>query len=86
MERKVQKVKGKLKSAVVDIPIVTEDIRLSALLKLCGIADTGGAANEMVRSGDVRVDGEVCTVRGKHLKPGALVSVSGSFFRVVRAQ
>ncbi len=52
------------------VSIHTEFIRLDALLKLSGLAMSGGQAKELVQSGAVRVNGEVCTMRGKKLRPG----------------
>ncbi len=57
------------------VTIDTEYIRLDALLKLSGEADTGGMAKVMVQSGEVLVNGEVCTMRGKKLRNGDTVTV-----------
>ena len=46
------------------IAIRTEFIKLDALLKFAGVCETGGHAKEAVQSGDVKVNGEVCTMRG----------------------
>ncbi len=55
--------------------IQTEFIRLDALLKLAGIADTGGQAKWMIQDGKVSVNGENCTMRGKKIRPGDTVTV-----------
>lgn len=52
-----------------EIRIHTDYIRLDALLKLAGMADTGGAAKVLVQAGKVRVNGEICTQRGRKLRP-----------------
>lgn len=52
------------------ISIRTEFIRLDALLKLAGAFDTGGQAKFAVQNGQVLVNGEICTMRGKKLRPG----------------
>ena len=52
------------------ISITTEFIKLESLLKLAGIAMTGGEAKERIQAGEVQVNGEVCTMRGKKLRPG----------------
>lgn len=52
------------------VPISTEWIRLDALLKLTGAAETGGEAKILIQSGRVLVDGEICLQRGKKLRPG----------------
>ena len=57
------------------ITITTEFIRLDALLKLGGALDTGGQAKFVIQNGEVEVNGEVCTMRGKKIRPGDTVSV-----------
>ncbi len=52
------------------IKIDSEFIRLQDLLKLCGLCDTGGFAKVVIQNGEVKVNGEVCTMRGKKLRPG----------------
>ena len=52
------------------VPIHTEFIQLQAFLKMMGIAETGGRAKEMIQDGIIRVNGEVCTARGKKLRNG----------------
>lgn len=39
--------------------------------------ETGGEAKEAIQGGEVRVNGEVCTMRGKKLRPGDVVELSG---------
>lgn len=50
------------------ITITTEFIRLDALLKLGGALDTGGQAKFVIQNGEVEVNGEVCTMRGKKMQ------------------
>ena len=66
------------------IQIDTEFIRLDALLKLAGAVDTGGRAKFVVQGGEVQVNGEVCTMRGKKLRPGDTVDYAGRGFEVVQ--
>ena len=47
------------------IRITTEFIKLDALLKFAGLCETGGEAKELIQGGAVKVNGEVCTMRGK---------------------
>ena len=60
-----------------EIAINTPFIRLDSLLKLSGAAETGGHAKVMVQGGDVLVNGEICTMRGKKLVAGDKVQVIG---------
>lgn len=59
------------------VPITTEFIKLDALLKFAGISETGGEAKQAIQDGEVLVNGEVCTMRGKKLRPGDRVELSG---------
>lgn len=52
------------------IPINTEFIKLEALLKLANVVSSGGEAKVLIQDGQVTVNGEVCTQRGKKLRPG----------------
>jgi len=52
------------------VKINTEFIRLDALLKFSGVMETGGEAKLAIQNGEVTVNGEVCTMRGKKLRPG----------------
>ena len=67
------------------ILIHTEFIKLDALLKYAGLCETGGEAKELVQGGAVKLNGEVCTMRGKKLRPGDKVSFQGLDFEVVKA-
>lgn len=57
------------------IEISTEFIKLDSLLKFAGIAAVGGEAKFMVTSGAVMVNGEVCVMRGKKIRPGDIVTI-----------
>ncbi|MBS1405328.1 MAG: RNA-binding S4 domain-containing protein [Oscillospiraceae bacterium] len=59
------------------IAIKTEFIKLDQLLKFSGVADIGSEAKQMVLDGIVNVNGEVCTMRGKKIRPGDLVEITG---------
>ena len=67
------------------ISIETEFVRLQDLLKLSGAADTGGEAKLAVQAGEVLVNGQVCTMRGKKLRPGDTVSFRGEEYAVAYA-
>ena len=59
------------------ITITTEFIRLDALLKLGGALDTGGQAKFVIQNGEVEVNGEVCTMRGKKCVIGDYAEYNG---------
>ena len=60
------------------IRITTEYIKLQDLLKFSGAAETGGEAKEAIQAGEGRVNGEVCTMRGKKLRPGDRADWNGT--------
>ncbi|WP_303162518.1 RNA-binding S4 domain-containing protein [Ruminococcus champanellensis] len=53
--------------------IRTEFIKLDSLLKYAGLTDTGGFAKELIQGGQVKVNGEICTMRGKKIRSGDVV-------------
>lgn len=59
------------------IEIKTEYIKLDALLKYAALVPSGGEAKTVVAAGEVRVNGEVCTMRGKKLRAGDVVEYDG---------
>jgi Uncharacterized conserved protein len=65
------------------IEIKTPFIKLDSLLKFAGIAETGGIAKELVIEEKVKVDGEICTQRGKKIKPGMLVTIGENVLEVI---
>jgi ribosome-associated protein len=65
-----------------DVPIREQTIRLGQLLKLAGLAASGGEARTLVQDGDVLVNGDVETRRGRQLRRGDLVTVDGETVRV----
>lgn len=66
-----------------EIKITTEFIKLDSLLKFAGLCETGGIAKEIVLEGQVMVNGEVCTMRGKKIRPGDMVSLNGTELTVI---
>ena len=56
------------------VQIHTEFIKLQDLLKFAGAVETGGDAKLIIQEGRVAVNGEPCTMRGKKLRPGDLVT------------
>ena len=64
--------------------INTDFIQLQAFLKFMGLAETGGEAKEIINDGIIRVNGEVCTARGKKLREGDIVSAFGCDYTIVK--
>ena len=61
-----------------------EYIRLCDAMKLCGMADTGGMAKMIILSGEVKVNREVCLMKGKKLYEGDRFSFDGEEYTVIR--
>ncbi len=64
------------------ISISTEYIKLDAFLKFAGAVGTGGEAKIVIAEGEVLVNGEVCTMRGKKLRAGDTVSFGGEEYEI----
>ena len=67
------------------IAITTEFIKLDALLKFAALVGTGGEAKIAIAEGLVSVNGEVCTMRGKKIRPGDVVSFDRFTLKVEQA-
>ena len=64
------------------ISIHTEYIKLQDLLKLTHAVMSGGEGKVVIQEGQVSVNGEVCTMRGKKLRPGDTFSFGGRSWTV----
>jgi ribosome-associated protein len=79
MKLKVKKIKG---PKIEIVPIKEEYIKLDSLLKLSMAAETGGEAKLMIQSGDIKINGEICTARGKKIRKGDIVKYPGGALTV----
>ncbi|MBO4853634.1 MAG: RNA-binding S4 domain-containing protein [Oscillospiraceae bacterium] len=70
---------------MVTVEITTEYIKLQDLLKLAAAVPTGGAAKLAIQDGLVLVNGEVCTQRGKKIRPGDDVLFENKHYAVTYA-
>ena len=69
------------KNETITVSIHTEFIKLDSLLKFAGLCDTGGFAKELVQQGAVRVNGEVCTMRGKKMRDATMPNITAAAIR-----
>lgn len=69
-------------SAPVEVAIRDEFIKLDSFLKFSGAVMTGGEAKELIQGGKVKVNGEICTMRGKKMRPGDAAELSGKTYMV----
>ena len=67
-----------------DIQIHTEYIKLQDLLKFAGAVETGGDAKLIIQEGRAQVNGEVCTMRGKKMRPGDRCILDNELVLVVK--
>ena len=69
----------------ISVLIKTEFIKLESFLKLANAAGSGGMAKNFIQNGEVEVNGETCTMRGKKLRPGDSVRFNGAEYLVADA-
>ena len=62
------------------IAVRDEFIRLDSAMKLASVVSTGGHAKLVIQNGEVKVNGEICLMRGKKLVSGDKVEYDGSGF------
>lgn len=79
------KVQVKRVSAAEEISITTEFIKLESFLKLANAVESGGMAKLVIQNGDVLVNGEICTMRGKKLREGDSVRFNGQSYKIRNA-
>lgn len=80
--------KRKIKLKVKEKPVITksiqtEFIRLDSFLKLCDAVQSGGHAKIVIQDGEIKVNGEVCTQRGKKLHLGDKVVFENKIYEIV---
>ena len=66
-----------------ELQIKEEFIKLDSAMKLVSLVVTGGHAKMVIQEGEVKVNGEVCTMRGKKLRKGDKVEFDNSGFIIV---
>ena len=76
------KVVVKKKDDHLPLAIHTEFIKLQDALKFANVVYSGGEAKSMILEEMVKVNGEVCTMRGKKLRPGDRVEFAGQHFLI----
>ncbi len=64
------------------ISIATDYIKADAFLKFSGVAATGGHAKLLIEQGNLLVNGETCTQRGRKLRAGDVIEINGRSFRI----
>lgn len=59
-----------------DVFISTDFIQLDSALKLADAVQSGGHAKVIIQNGEIKVNGEVCTQRGKKLHVGDIIGMA----------
>ena len=65
------------------IKISDEYIKLQDLIKFAGIVPTGGQAKYLIQNGEILVNGEVCTMRGKKMRNGDTAQFEDKIIEVI---
>ena len=76
------KVIVKKKETAIPVVISTEFIKLQDAMKYANIVYSGGEAKALIQEGEVTVNGEVCTMRGKKLRPGDKFGFNGESYLI----
>ena len=66
----------------VPVVIKTEFIKLQDAMKYANVVYSGGEAKTMILEEQVQVNGEVCTMRGKKLRPGDTFTFMGQTYLI----
>lgn len=66
-----------------ELKIVTPAIKLDQLVKFAGFSETGAKAKILIDLGEFNVNGELCTKRGKKIKPGDVIEFKNKKYKVV---
>ena len=75
-------VKKKTVSNEVPVTIQTEFIKLQDAMKYANIVYSGGEAKQLILDEQVKVNGEICTMRGKKLRPGDKFEFMGQTYLI----
>ncbi len=78
------KIKVKIKQKETEkVSISTDFIRLDAFLKMCDAVQSGGHAKIVIQDSEVKVNGEVCTQRGKKMRVGDTAEFERKIYEIV---
>lgn len=83
-DKPIKKIKAKvIKKETVKKKISTDYIRLDSFLKLCDAVESGGFAKMVIQDGNVWVNGEICTLRGKKIHLGDKVQFNKIVYEII---
>ena len=75
-------VKKKNPASEIAVVISTEFIKLQDAMKFANIVYSGGEAKQLILEEQVKVNGEICTMRGKKLRPGDKFEFMGQTYLI----
>lgn len=64
------------------VVIYSQFIKLQDAMKFANAVESGGMAKAVIQDGEVQVNGEVCTMRGKKLYPGDTFRFMGCTYQI----
>ena len=67
-----------------EVKIKGDFIQLDALLKFVNAVDSGGVAKMMIQNAEVTVNGEICTQRGRKIRPSDIVRLGTDAYRIIK--
>ena len=70
------------KENAITVEITTEFIKLQDAMKFANIVYSGGEAKQVIQDEMVQVNGEICTMRGKKLRPGDKFTFEGQTYLI----
>ena len=70
------------KENAIPVAITTEFIKLQDAMKYANVVYSGGEAKQLILEEQVKVNGEVCTMRGKKLRPGDTFEFMGQTYLI----
>ena len=76
------KVTVKRKDPRIPVVIGTEFIKLQDAMKFANVVYSGGEAKQLILDEQVKVNGEICTMRGKKLRPGDVFEFMGQKYLI----
>lgn len=79
-----RRIKLKVKQKeIIQKTITTDFIRLDSFLKFCDAVQSGGHAKLVIQDGEIKVNDEVCTQRGKKLRKGDKVEFEFKIYEII---
>ena len=76
------KVVVKKKDNSIPLEITTEFIKLQDAMKYANVVYSGGEAKVLIQEGQVQVNGEVCTMRGRKLRSGDTFAFNDTVYAI----